>query len=170
MEIENADDAAFFLKCTGNQNKRGWGTAGSNGADCLFTADNQTMEGDVVWDSISQLDFYMKENSSLTGAVVQDESCAGDGGDGYCNLYLGEGCTWTVTGDSVLNNLANEGVIVDEFGNTVTIQDSDGKTYIEGDSDYIITVETYSDSVDLSQAAQWTAWTEYQIAKPSQLN
>lgn len=170
VKIENADDTAFFLKCTGNQNKRGWGTAGINGADCLFTADNQTMEGDVVWDSISQLDFYMKENSSLTGAVVQDESCAGDGGGGYCNLYLGEGCTWTVTGDSVLYNLANEGVIVDEFGNTVTIQDSDGKIYIEGDSDYIITVETYSDSVDLSQAAQLAAWTEYQMAKPSQFN
>ena len=43
------------------------------------------MEGNVIWDSISDLDFYMTGESTLTGAVVQDESNAGDGGDVYCN-------------------------------------------------------------------------------------
>ena len=35
----------FFLKCTGNANKRGWGESGKNGADCTFTADEQEMSG-----------------------------------------------------------------------------------------------------------------------------
>ena len=34
------------------------------------------MEGNVIWDSISQLDFYMTEGSTLTGAVVQDDTYA----------------------------------------------------------------------------------------------
>ncbi len=58
------------------------------------------MEGDVIWDSISQLDFYMTGGSTLTGAITDDETYAGNGGDGYCNVYIEKGSTWTVTGDS----------------------------------------------------------------------
>lgn len=93
VDITNAEDSEFFLKCTGNSNQRGWGSTGANGADCLFTAVDQTMEGNVIWDSISDLDFYMADESTLTGAVTQDDSNAGDGGDGYCNLYIGEDAT-----------------------------------------------------------------------------
>ena len=50
VDITNAEDSEFFLKCTGNANQRGWGTTGANGADCLFTAIDQTMEGNVIWD------------------------------------------------------------------------------------------------------------------------
>ncbi|MCI6537728.1 MAG: hypothetical protein MR443_08840 [Lachnospiraceae bacterium] len=57
VDITNAEDSEFFLRCTGNNNQRGWGQTGSNGADCLFTAIDQEMSGDVIWDSISQLDF-----------------------------------------------------------------------------------------------------------------
>lgn len=169
VTIDNAKDSNFFLKCTGNQNQRGWGTAGSNGADCLFTADNQIMEGNVIWDSISQLDFYIKENSQLTGAVVQDESAAGSGGEGWCNLYLGEGCTWTVTADSTLSALASEGSIVDEKGNTVTVQNTDGTIYVKGTSNYTITVENYDDTANFSEAAKTTEWGNYQIEKPKSI-
>ncbi|MEY8390000.1 hypothetical protein AALA98_01290 [Lachnospiraceae bacterium 45-W7] len=168
VTLENAGDSAFFLKCTGNQNQRGWGTAGSNGADCLFTAVHQSMEGDIIWDSISQLDVYMTKNSALTGAVVQDESCAENGGEGHCNLYLGEGCTWTVTGDSSFSGLFTQGRIVDDKGKTVTIQGKDGTIYVEGESSYRITVEKYSDTADLSEAGTITDWTEYEVEKPAQ--
>lgn len=46
------------------------------------------MEGDIIWDSISQLDFYMMDNSTLTGAIIDDETYAGNGGDGYCALFI----------------------------------------------------------------------------------
>ena len=74
VDITYADDNVFFLRCTGNNNQRGWGTSGSNGADCKFTAIDQDMEGDVIWDSISQLDFYMTGKSTLTGAITDDET------------------------------------------------------------------------------------------------
>lgn len=169
VNITYADDNDFFLKCTGNSNQRGWGESGKNGADCLFTATQQEMQGDVVWDSISQLDFYMTDGSTLTGAVTDDESNAGEGGDGYCNLYIGEGCTWTVTGDSTLTSLSNSGTIVDDKGNTVTVKGTDGTVYVEGESDYTVTVTSYSDKADLSGASSTTQWSDYEVEKPEEL-
>ena len=169
VNITYADDSEFFLKCTGNSNQRGWGESGANGADCLFTATKQEMQDDVVWDSISQLDFYMTDGSILTGAVTDDESNAGNGGDGYCNLYIGEGCTWTVTGDSTLTGLSNSGTIVDDKGNTVTVKGTDGTVYVEGESDYTITVNSYSDKADLSGASSTTQWSDYEVEKPEEL-
>ena len=169
VNITYADDNDFFLKCTGNSNQRGWGESGKNGADCLFTATQQEMQGDVVWDSISQLDFYMTDGSTLTGAVTDDESNVGEGGDGYCNLYIGDGCTWTVTGDSTLTSLSNSGTIVDADGNTVTIKGADGTVYVEGESSYTVTVDSYSDNADLSGASSTTQWTDYEVEKPEEL-
>ena len=100
VDINYNDDNEFFLQCTGNTNQRGWGQAGANGADCHFTGISQDMQGNVIWDSISDLDFYLTDGSSLTGAVVDDESYAGEGGEGYCNVYVSADSTWTVTGDS----------------------------------------------------------------------
>lgn len=86
VDITNAEDSEFFLKCTGNANQRGWGTTGANGADCLFTAIDQTMEGNVIWDSISDLDFYMTGDSTVSAL-----HCAG-------TIEDNEGKTVTVKG------------------------------------------------------------------------
>ena len=40
------------------------------------------MTGDILWDSISTLELNMTESSTLMGAIVDDESNAGDGGNG----------------------------------------------------------------------------------------
>jgi hypothetical protein len=165
VDITYADENEFFLRCTGNNNERGWGTSGKNGADCLFTAINQEMKGDIIWDSISNLDFYMTDGSTLTGAITDDESYAGDGGDGYCNLYIAKGCTWTVTGDSTLSTLQCAGKIVDSDGKTVTIQDGNGKTYVKGDSEYTVTVSSYEKTADLSGASKATSWSDYEVEK-----
>ena len=169
VDITYADENDFFLKCTGNSNQRGWGENGKNGADCLFTATKQEMQGDVVWDSISQLDFYMTDGSILIGAVTDDESNAGEGGDGYCNIYIGEGCTWTVTSDSTLTSLSNSGTIVDDKGNTVTVKGTDGTVYVEGESDYTVTVDSYSDKADLSGASSTSQWSDYEVEKSEEL-
>lgn len=169
VDITNAEDSEFFLKCTGNANQRGWGTTGANGADCLFTAIDQTMEGNVIWDSISDLDFYMTGESTLTGAVVQDEGNAGGGGDGYCNLYIGEDATWIVTGDSIVSALHCAGTIEDNEGKTVTVKGTDGTVYVKGDGSYTITVTSYEDSADLSGASTTTSWSAYETEKPAEL-
>ena len=169
VDIDYNDDNEFFLQCTGNTNQRGWGQSGANGADCHFTGISQDMQGNVIWDSISDLDFYLTEGSSLTGAVVDDETYAGEGGDGYCNVYVSSDSTWTVTGDSTVSSLENEGTIVDSEGKTVTIQGTDGTVYVQGDSEYTITTGSYSDSVDLSGATSIQDQSAYTVEKPDQL-
>lgn len=169
VDITYSDDSEFFLMCTGNTNERGWGTAGANGSDCNFTADDQDMEGTVIWDSISDLDFYMTNGSTLTGYFVDDETYAGNGGDGYCSVYISDDSTWTVTGDSEITNLYNEGTIVDVDGKTISIVGTDGTIYVEGTSSYTITVEKYSDSADFSGAVEADSWTNHEVAKPEEI-
>lgn len=169
VDINYNDDNEFFLQCTGNTNQRGWGQSGVNGADCHFTGISQDMQGDVIWDSISDLDFYLTEGSSLTGAVVDDESYAGEGGEGYCNVYVSADSTWTVTGDSTVSSLENEGTIVDSNGKTVTIQGTDGTVYVQGDSEYTITTGSYSDTADMSGATAIQDQSVYTVEKPDPL-
>ncbi|MCD7884858.1 MAG: hypothetical protein LUI87_14315 [Lachnospiraceae bacterium] len=166
VEISAAEDCEFFLQCTGNSNSRGWGTTGSNGSDCLFTAISQTMDGDVIWDSISTLDFYMTDGSTLTGAIVNNETWAGNGGSGYCNVIISEDSTWVVTGDSTVTALSCAGTITDTDGNTVTVQGTDGTVYVEGTSAYTITVESYSDTADTSGASSTDSFDDYAVERP----
>ena len=144
VKMTYSDSNDFFLKCTGNANKRGWGKSGSNGADCIFTATEQDMKGDIIWDSISTLEFTMKSGSSLTGAIVDDETNAGNGGDGSANVTIDKTSTWTVTGDSRVSKLVCSGTIVDNQGKNVTIKKSDGTVIKKGSSCYTITVDSYS--------------------------
>ena len=169
VDITYNNDNEYFLRCTGNNNERGWGESGANGADCDFTAISQDMEGDVIWDTISQLDFYMTNGSNLTGAIVDDENFAGNGGDGYCNVYVSDDSTWTVTGDSTVSTLSNAGTIVDDSGKTVTIKGTDGTVYAEGDSDYTITVDKYEDTADTSESDTIASWSDYEVEKPDTL-
>lgn len=170
VDITASSDSEFFLRATGNSNSRGWGTSGSNGATCNFTAYDQAMEGDVIWDSISTLDFYMDGTSTLKGAFKDDESCAGSGGNGYANLYISESSVWTVTGDSTLTNLYCAGQIVDEDGKTVSIVDANGEYLSEGASDYTITVTgSYSTTVSFLNASSAVSYDLYKKDMPDVL-
>ena len=170
VNIKYADQNDFFLKCTGNSNKRGWGETGKNGADCSFTAIDQEMKGDVIWDSISTLDFYMTDGSSLVGSVIDDESNAGSGsGEGYCNLTISKDSSWIVTGNSQLTTLSCEGSVKDAEGKTVTIKGTDGTVYVKGDSSYTVTVSRFNKKADLSGAGKITDYKDYQVSKPDKL-
>ena len=169
VDITYNDDSEFFLQCTGNNNQRGWGQSGANGSDCNFTADSQDMKGNVIWDSISDLDFYMTNGSTLEGAFVNDESNAGNGGDGYCNVVIDKDSTWTVTGDSTITSLSNAGTITDADGKTVSIVGTDGTTYVEGDSDYTIIAGSYQDSADTSASTTVDDWSNYEVERPESL-
>lgn len=118
------------------------------------------MKGDVIWDSISQLDSYMKDNSTLTGKITDDETYAGNGGSGYCNVYIEKGSIWTVIGDSTVTELYNAG----------TIKCTDGKVCVKGTGKYTITVSKYSTKADMSGASSATNWSDYQVPNPSELD
>ena len=152
VEIEAAEDSEYFLRVTGNSNQRGWGSSGANGADCEFTAISQQMNGDVVRDSISNLDLYLTQGSVLNGAVVDDESCAGEGGSGYVRVVIDGSSSWIVTADSYVTTLECAGTVLDAAGNTVSIIGTDGTVYVQGSSAFTVTVGSYSGSADLSGA------------------
>ena len=54
-------------------------------------------------------------------------------------------------------------------GNTVAVKGSDGTVYVEGTGSYTVTVESYSDSADLSGSSEVTQWSDYQVEKPEAL-
>lgn len=170
VDIEYSSDSSFLLQATGNTNQRGWGSQNSNGADCNFTARNQELIGDVIYDSISSLDMYLVTDSSLKGAFIDDESYVTTSGNEESSLYIDSTSTWIVTKDSTLTNLYLEGNIVDENGNSVKIVDNNGNTLKEGTSSVKVTVQSFEEEADLSSALQTPNIDTYEVEKPSFFN
>ena len=161
-------NSEFLIRCTGNSDETMWGERGKNGSVCNLTAANQELLGNVVWDAISEVSVYIRDNSTLTGAFVKDETVKR--GPGFADLYIDKGCTWTVGGDSELSNLYNAGTIADTSGNPVTIKKADGTVIQEGTSAYTVIVASYSDKADMSgaqKAPDWTAATA--VSRPAAL-
>ena len=168
VDINYSEDNDFFLQVTGNTNKRGWGSAGANGAQCIFTGDSQEISGKIVYDSISTLDFYLTNGSTLTGYFVDDETWAGNGGDGYCNVYVSSDSVWTVSEDCTIDALYAAGKIVDADGNNVTVKGEDGTVYVQGNSGITVTVSSYSTEDKSSDALQTPSYSDYEVAEPDE--
>ena len=54
------DSAKAKLLYIAGNNANSWGSAGANGGTVTFTADDETLSGDVTVDTISTLDFYLQ--------------------------------------------------------------------------------------------------------------
>lgn len=168
VTIDYGDDPEFLLQVTGNQNARGWGSSGSNGADTNFTARNQELEGNILYDSISTLDMYLVEGSSLKGAFIDDESyTGGTTGSKKASLYVDSTSSWVVTEDSSLSNLYLAGSLVDASGNAVKVVDSSGNTLRSGTSSITVTVSSFSTTCDTSDAIETPSYSDYKVSKPS---
>ena len=85
----------------------------------------------------------------MTGAVVDEESCAGEGGNGYARIVIDESSSWIVTGNSSVTALECAGTITDAAGNTVTIIGTDGTVYVQGNSTYRVTVSSFITEANL---------------------
>lgn len=121
IQNENADGA--LLRVVGNSASHGWGTAGSNGAQVEFTADGQTLNGDIVVDTISTLNMKLTNGSSFTGPVnIVDNAQGGTAVSNNAVVTIESGCTWTLTGDCVITSLTNSGTI-NFNGYTITLAD-----------------------------------------------
>ncbi len=94
-QITNNDSNGVFLRAAA----AGWGKDGSNGGQVTLNADGQTINGDMIVDSVSNLNLYLKGNSSYTGAV----NSSGQQGGVYVEIESGS--TWTLTGDSYITSL-----------------------------------------------------------------
>ena len=87
-----------FLEIAG-QNQ--WGNEGSNGGVAELNTDNEKINGNVIVDEISSLTWNMK-NTEFSGAVNST---------GNTTVSVGEGSTWTLTGDSSVSSLEVSGNI-----------------------------------------------------------
>ena len=170
VELRPAKGQEFLLRAAGNSNGRGWGTKGHNGADCSFTAIQQELSGDVQWDSVSTLKFYLTDKSTLNGAFVQDEKDAGEGGEGLAELFIDSSSVWYVNGDCTVTKLHCAGTIEDTSGKSVTVRKSDGTVLAEGTSAYSITVEEYDKAPDLSGAGVVSNYEDFRKEKPAELH
>ena len=93
--IVNEDEEGVFLRAAA----AGWGSEGSNGGHVTLTAQEQTIDGDMVVDEVSSLNLYLKENSSFIGAINTD------GAAGEVYVEIEDGSSWTLTGDSYITSL-----------------------------------------------------------------
>ena len=126
-----------FLLCACNTNQRGWGTAGANGSECVLYTIDQDIDGNIIYDTWSYLGCFLTQGTEMTGAFL----CREDNGDRGCDVYMDGTAVWTVTGDSQVRDLYTAGdEILDDQGKTVSIVSADGTSYVDGDSDYTITV------------------------------
>ena len=78
-----------------------WGNEGSNGGEVNLTAEDETLEGDIIVDSISSLSFNL-EKSTFKGAINST---------GTTKVIIDKDSTWTLTGDSYVTSLENSGKI-----------------------------------------------------------
>ena len=92
--ITNEGDGVFLRAAAA-----GWGKEGSNGGQVTLNAANQTINGDILVDSISTLNLYLKSGSSFTGAVNPD------GQEGEVYVEIESGSTWMLTADSYISSL-----------------------------------------------------------------
>lgn len=91
-----------------------WGTSGRNGGNATVNLSNQSVEGNIVVDSISSVTLNIASGSSYTGAIANE---------GTVNVSLKSGGTWTLTGDSYVSSLS---------GDTSGINLNGHKLYVNG--------------------------------------
>lgn len=91
-----------FLRVEGNTSSHGWGTSGENGGDAVLSTEDQKIDGNILVDEISSLDFTMKKGTEFSGAI----NPAGTGG--AVHITMEEGALWTLTEDTYIDSISGD--------------------------------------------------------------
>ena len=145
--------AADLARVAGNA-ANNWGSPGSNGASCNFTALRQELAGDVVADTISTLNLYLLGGSVWRGSASIEANAYGSTSQAPLNVFVDATSTWVVTADATISTLAVEpgGAVVDADGSPLTIV-AGGAAVTQGSSALTLTVEgAYSTELQTSEA------------------
>ena len=92
-----------------------WGKDGKNGGRCVLNAENQTLEGEILVDSISSLEMNLKD-SSFMGSIQ---------GEGNVCVSLDATSTWTLTSDTYISSFE---------GDTANVISNGYKLYVNGEA------------------------------------
>lgn len=123
VEIVNEESDGYLLLVSGNSASHGWGTAGSNGAQVTFTAEDQNLDGDIAVDTISTLDLTLSGSSTFNGTInIIDNEDGGTAVSDNAVVTIESGSTWNLTGDCTITSLTNNGTI-NFNGYTITLAD-----------------------------------------------
>ena len=101
LYLENnviSNESGDFLRIQ----KGAWGSEGSNGGNVTAVLSDQTVEGDIIVDSISTLDLTLENGCVLTGAIDTDDQA------GEVKLTMSSDSVLVLTGDTYLDSLENE--------------------------------------------------------------
>lgn len=123
VEIINQDSDGYLLNVSGNSASHGWGTAGKNGGQVELTASDQTLNGDMIVDTISTLNMTLSGSSNFTGTInIEDNAQGGTAVDNNAVVTVESGSTWTLTGNCTVTSMTNNGTI-NFNGYTITLAD-----------------------------------------------
>ena len=117
--ITNEDADGVFLRAAA----AGWGNEGSNGGQVTLKAANQQIDGNMLVDEVSNLNLYLSDSSTFTGAVNPD------GAAGEVYVEIADDSTWTLTGDSYVTSLTCGADAINLNGYTLYVN---GKAYESG--------------------------------------
>ena len=119
VDIENCDEDGVFLRAAA----AGWGNEGSNGGKVNLNASDQEIEGDILVDSVSALNFYLSNESDFEGAINPD------GQEGEVYVEISDGALWRLTGDSYITSLTCDEDSIELGGYTLYVN---GVAYTKG--------------------------------------
>lgn len=111
-----------------------WGNQGANGATVKFNAQNQLLDGDIICDTISNVQLSLQENSKLNGSINKENTAKS------LSLTLDKTSSWNVTAnsylttlttaDSTLSNIDDNGFTIYYNANNLANQWLGSNTYI----------------------------------------
>ena len=117
--ITNHDESGVFLRARA----AGWGSEGSNGGQVTLTASHQNIDGDILVDSVSNLNLYLTECSVFEGAINPE------GEEGEVYVELTGSSVWKLTGDSYITSLTCSRDSIDLNGYKLYVDDEE---FLEG--------------------------------------
>lgn len=120
--LEQPKDQPLFT-ITGNNGTFGWGNPGTNGGHVEMILSHQNLEGNILVDSISDINLSIRDNSVWTGAIsIVPNAEEGTPYKTNADIFIAEGSTWNLTADSQVTSLFNLGTI-QYNGHTITLAD-----------------------------------------------
>ena len=100
VTITNNDSSGNFLRAEAQN----WGES-NNGGTVTLNASGQDISGNIIVDSSSSLTLNMADSSTFSGAVNSS------GTSGTVNVTIEAGSAWTLTGNSYVTSITNNGTI-----------------------------------------------------------